>query len=155
MKPIVTNRRARFEYLFLETVEAGISLMGTEVKSLREGRANLTEAYAVHEDGEIVLKGFHITPYSHTSQTKLDPRRNRKLLLHKQEIRRLVAKVREKGLTLVPIRVYFNDRGVAKVELALARGKREYDKRTKIAEREAEREMQRALKDRTKDKPRR
>ena len=155
MKPIVTNRRARFEYTVLETVEAGISLMGTEVKSLREGRAALTDAYASHEDGEIVLKGFQITPYSHTSQTKLDPRRDRKLLLHKQEIRRLIAKVREKGLTLVPLRVYFNARGIAKVELALARGKREYDKRTRIAERDAEREMQRALKDRTREKPRR
>lgn len=153
MKPIVTNRKARFEYAVLETVEAGISLMGTEVKSLREGRANLTDAYAVHDGGEIILKGFHITPYSHTSQTKLDPQRDRKLLLHKQEIRRLIAKVREKGLTLVPLRVYFNDKGIAKVELALARGKREYDKRTRIAEREAEREMQRALKDRT--RPRR
>jgi SsrA-binding protein len=155
MKPIVTNRRARFEYTVLETVEAGISLVGTEVKSLREGRANLTDAYASHDDGEIILKGFQITPYSHTSQTKLDPRRDRKLLLHKQEIRRLIAKVREKGLTLVPLRVYFNARGIAKVEIALARGKREYDKRTRIAERDAEREMQRDLKDRTRDKPRR
>ena len=149
MKLIASNRRARHEYTIIETIEAGISLMGTEVKSLREGRANLTDAYAFLAEGEVVLKGLHITPYSHTSQTKLDPRRDRKLLLHKKEIRRLIGKVREKGLTLVPLRLYFNPRGIAKIELGLARGKREYDKRRTIAERDAERDMQRALRDRT------
>jgi SsrA-binding protein len=152
MAPVITNRKARHEYIFIEKIEAGISLMGTEVKSIREGRATLTDAYAFVEDGEIVLKGLHITPYSHTSQTKLDPRRDRKLLLHKSEIRRLSAKVREKGLTLVPLRLYFNARGIAKVELALAKGKREYDKRRTIAERDAEREMQRDLKDRSRSR---
>jgi SsrA-binding protein len=152
MKLIATNRKARHEYKVLETIEAGISLVGTEVKSLREGRANLTDAYAFMDDGEIVLKGLHITAYSHTSQTKLDPRRDRKLLLHKAEIRRLIGKVKEKGLTLVPLRMYFNARGIAKVELGLARGKREFDKRRTIAERDAEREMQRALKDRSRDR---
>ncbi len=152
MKLIVSNRKARHEYAILETVEAGISLVGTEVKSLREGRANLTDAYAFLVDGEVVLKGLHITAYSHTSQTKLDPCRDRKLLLHKMEIRRLIGKVKEKGLTLVPLRLYFNARGIAKVELGLARGKREYDKRRAIADREAEREMQRALKDRSRSR---
>ncbi len=152
MKLIVSNRKATFEYSIIERIEAGISLMGTEVKSLREGRANLTDAYAVVDDGEVVLKGLHISAYSHTSQTKLDTRRDRKLLLHKREIRRLFGKVREKGLTLVPLRLYFNNVGIAKVELGLARGKREYDKRRSIAERDAEREMQRALKERSRDR---
>jgi SsrA-binding protein len=152
MKLIASNRKARHEYTILETVEAGISLWGTEVKSLREGRANLTDAYAFLTGGEIVLKGLHITAYSHTSQTKLDPRRDRKLLLHKNEIRRLIGKVREKGLTLVPLKLYFNPRGIAKLELGLAKGKREYDKRRSITEREAQRDMQRALKDRSHDR---
>ena len=152
MKLIVSNRKVRHEYTILETVEAGISLVGTEVKSLREGRASLADAYAFLDAGEVVLKGLHITAYSHTSQTHLDPRRDRKLLLHKMEIRRLLGKVREKGLTLVPLRMYFNARGIAKVELGLARGKREYDKRRAISEREAKREMQRAFKDRTRSR---
>jgi SsrA-binding protein len=148
MKPIVNNRKARHEYHILETVEAGIALMGTEVKSLREGRANITDTYAVYEHDEIVLRGLHISPYSHTSQTNLDPRRERKLLLHKREIRRLIGKIKEKGLTLVPLKLYFNDRGVAKVLLALAKGKRSYDKRRSIADRDANRDMRRALKER-------
>jgi SsrA-binding protein len=148
MKTIVSNRKARHEYSIVETVEAGISLMGTEVKSLREGRANLTDAYGVLEGSEVILRGLHISPYSHTSQTALDPRRARKLLLHRSEIRRLIGKVREKGLTLVPLKLYFNDRGVAKVELALAKGKKTYDKRHSIAERDANRDLRRELKDR-------
>lgn len=148
MKPIVSNRKARHEYTILETTEAGISLMGTEVKSLREGRANLVDAYAVYDNGEVVLRGLHISPYSHTSQTNLDPRRDRKLLLHKREIRRLIGKVKEKGLTLVPLKLYFNKKGIAKVELALAKGKRTYDKRRDIAKRDADRDMRRTLKDR-------
>jgi SsrA-binding protein len=149
MKPIATNKKARFEYTIVETIEAGISLAGTEVKSLREGRANLTDAYAHFDDGGIVLKGLHISAYSHTSQTGLDPHRDRKLLLHKRQIRWLTGKVREKGFTLVPLKLYFNARGIAKIELGLAKGKREYDKRRSIAERDAEREMQRALKERS------
>jgi SsrA-binding protein len=148
MKIIVTNRKARHEYTIVETIEAGISLMGTEVKSLREGRANLTDAYGAIEGSEVILRGLHISPYSHTSQTSLDPRRDRKLLLHRSEIRRLIGKVREKGLTLVPLKLYFNDRGVAKIELALAKGKRSYDKRRTIAERDANRDLRRELKDR-------
>jgi SsrA-binding protein len=148
MKPIVTNRKARHEFTIIETTEAGISLMGTEVKSLREGRANLVDAYAVYDNGEVILRGLHISPYSHTSQTNLDPRRDRKLLLHKREIRRLIGKVKEKGLTLVPLKLYFNKKGIAKVELALAKGKRSYDKRRDIAKRDADRDLRRALKDR-------
>jgi SsrA-binding protein len=152
MKLIASNRKARHEYTILETIEAGISLMGTEVKSLREGRANLTDTYALIDDGEVILRGLHITAYSHTSQTKLDPRRDRKLLLHKNEIRRLIGKVNEKGLTLVPLRLYFNTRGIAKLALGLAKGKREYDKRRTISERDAERDMQRAMKERARDR---
>lgn len=145
---IVTNRKARHEFTIVETIEAGIALTGTEVKSLREGRANLADAYGVVDAGEVLLRGLHISPYSHTSQVGLDPRRDRKLLLHRLEIRRLIGKVREKGLTLVPLKLYFNERGIAKVELALARGKRAYDKRRAIAERDARRDLRRELKER-------
>lgn len=149
MKVIVTNRKARHEYHVIERLEAGISLMGTEVKSLREGLANITDTYATFERGEIILKGLHISPYSHTSQTNLDPRRDRKLLLHKSEIRKLIGKIKEKGLTLVPLKLYFNDRGIAKVELALAKGKHSYDKRRDIAKRDSDRDMRRSLKERS------
>ena len=147
MKQIASNRKARHEYTILETIEAGISLMGTEVKSLREGRANLRDAYALIDGEEVILRGLHISPYSHTSQTSLEPQRDRKLLLHKREIRRLIGKTREKGLTLVALSLYFNARGVAKVQLALAKGKRSFDKRHDIADREAKRDIQRALKE--------
>ena len=147
MKVIATNRKARHNYSVIETIEAGIALMGTEVKSLREGRANLRDTYAIVQGEQVILRGLHISPYSHTSQTRLDPRRDRKLLLHKREIRRLIGKVREKSLTLVPLKLYFNDRGLAKVELALAKGKKSYDKRRDIAERDADMDMRRALKD--------
>jgi len=148
MKVIVTNRKARHEYTIVETIEAGIALMGTEVKSLREGKANLTDAYADFDGGDVVLRGFHISRYSHTSQVDLDPRRDRRLLLHKAEIRRLIGKVREKGLTLIPLKLYFNARGVAKVELALAKGKKTYNKRRTIAERDAKRDAEREWKGR-------
>jgi SsrA-binding protein len=147
MKIITTNRKARHEYTVVETIEAGIALKGTEVKSLREGNANLQDTFASIERGEVILHNMHISPYSHTSDRSLDPRRDRKLLLHKNEIRRLIGKVREKGLTIVPLKVYFNDKGVAKIELALAKGKKTYDKRRDIADRDAKRDMQRALKD--------
>jgi SsrA-binding protein len=147
MKVIANNRKARHEYHVVETMEAGISLIGSEVKSLREGKANLTDAYATIEGTDVILRGLHISPYSHTSQTALDPRRERKLLLHKMEIRRLIGKTREKGLTLVPLRLYFNDRGIAKLELALAKGKKTYDKRRDIAERDMNRDLRRSLKE--------
>jgi len=146
MKIIVKNRKARYDYEFVETFEAGIALRGTEVKALREGRANLRDSFAVVRDGEVWLRGLHISPYSHTSDTQLDPDRPRRLLLQKREIRRLIGKVEQKGLTLVATKLYFNARGLAKVELALARGKRSYDKRRTIAERDVRRDLDRALK---------
>jgi SsrA-binding protein len=146
MKLIVQNKKARHDYTFLETFEAGIALTGTAVKSLRAGRANLRDTYAVIEGGVVVLRGLHISPYSHTSDAKLDPRRDRMLLLNRQEIRKLVGKIQEKGLTLVATRLYFNDKGKVKVQLALARGKRQYDKRHDMADRDARREIDRAVK---------
>jgi SsrA-binding protein len=148
MKIIVQNKKARHDYAILETIEAGIALLGTEVKSLREGRANLRDSFGVIVGGEVFLRGMHVSPYSHTSDTSLDPQRDRKLLLNRSEIRKLIGKVQEKGLTLVVLKLYFNDRGVAKVELALAKGKRSYDKRQDIADRDAKREIDRAMKQR-------
>ncbi len=147
MKIIVSNRKARHEYTIIETFEAGIALTGTEVKSLREGRANMVDTYAVLEGSEVVLKSLHISPYSHTSQVDQDPRRDRKLLLHKREIQKLIGRVQEKGLTLVPLKLYFNSRGLAKIELALAKGKKTYDKRRDIAARDAKRDLDREMKD--------
>lgn len=146
VKIVVQNKKARHDYAILETLEAGIALRGTEVKSLREGKGNLRDSYAVIENGEVLLRGLHITPYSHTSDRALDPLRDRKLLVNRVEIRKLVGKVNEKGMTLVALKVYFNERGIAKVELGLGKGKRSHDKRDAIAERDARREMDRALK---------
>jgi len=142
-KVVATNRKARHEFHLLETYETGIALKGTEVKSLRQGKASLQESYATVRNGEVWLVGMHISPYEHSSIDAHDPTRERKLLLHKKEIRRLVGKISEKGLTLIPLRVYFKN-GVAKVELALARGKRAYDKRESIRRREMQRELQRS-----------
>jgi len=141
---VITNRKARYDYLVLDTWECGIMLAGPEVKSVRDGRANLQDAYARVEDGEVWLYGMHVSPYSY-SRMELDPVRKSKLLLHRKEITALERGTAEKGHTLVPLRVYFKD-GRAKVELALARGKRAYDKRHAIAERDARRETERALK---------
>jgi SsrA-binding protein len=146
MKIVVQNKKARHDFTILETLEAGIALRGTEVKSLREGRASLSDAYAFVQNGEVVLQGLQISPYSHTSDRALDPLRPRKLLLNRDEIRRLVAKVNEKGMTLVALKLYFNARGIVKVELGLAKGKKLYDKREAIAERETKRDVDRALK---------
>ena len=137
MKTIIQNKKARHDFTIVETMEAGISLMGSEVKSLREGRANLRDSYATIRDGEVYLKGLHITPYSHTSDRRIDPFRERKLLLNRMEIKRLIGKVQEKGLTLVALKLYFNDRGIVKVELATAKGKRQYDKRDDMAKKDA------------------
>ncbi|KPJ62478.1 MAG: SsrA-binding protein [Planctomycetes bacterium DG_23] len=145
MKIIARNRKARFNYHILETFEAGLALKGSEVKSLREGRASLAEGFARIEDGEITLYGLHIGPYSHLGHESQEPERPRRLLLHKREIKRLAGKVSEKGLTLIPLALYFNRRGFAKVELGLARGKTLYDKREAIKKRTAQREMERAL----------
>jgi SsrA-binding protein len=145
-KIVVQNKKARHDYTIFETLEAGIALRGTEVKSLREGRANLRDSYAMIDRGEVVLRGLHISPYSHTSDRNLDPLRDRKLLVNRAEIRKLVGKVNEKGMTLVALKIYFNARGIAKVELGLAKGKRVHDKRDAVAERDARREIDRALK---------
>jgi SsrA-binding protein len=144
-KLIATNRRARHEYHIEESFEAGLVLTGTEVKSLRQGRASLAEAYARVEHNEVWLHHLHIPPYEAGSIFNHDPLRRRKLLLHRRQIARLAERVSQKGYTLVPLRLYFR-RGRAKVEIALGRGKKLYDKRAAIGEREAARETQRALK---------
>jgi SsrA-binding protein len=146
-KLIVDNRRARHDYTFLERVEAGIVLSGSEVKSLRQGHAVLQRAYADARDGEIWLVGLHIPPYEQASIEPHDPDRDRKLLLHRRQIEQLSSKTAEKGLTLVPTRLYFKD-GRAKVEIALARGKEGRDKRRDIADRETKRRLERELKSR-------
>ncbi|HID10980.1 MAG TPA: SsrA-binding protein SmpB [Candidatus Latescibacteria bacterium] len=146
---VVRNRRASYDYDILETYEAGIALRGTEVKSLREGKASLQDAYAKVDDGEIWLYQMHISPYEQGGRFNHDPKRPRKLLLHKYEIRKLIGRTQERGLTLVPLKVYFNERGMAKVELALARGKRLYDRRREIARRIEEKDVERALRGRS------
>src|SRR5437868_8775165 len=143
-KLIVDNRRARHDYHLLERFEAGLVLTGTEVKSLRAGRATLDGAYGDVRDGQVWLVGAHIAPYEQASLDAHDPDRDRKLLLHRREIASLIGKVRERGLTLVPTKLYFKD-GRAKVELALARGKEQRDKRRDIAKRDAQRDIERAL----------
>ncbi|HAH96279.1 MAG TPA: SsrA-binding protein [Firmicutes bacterium] len=143
-KNIVVNRQARHEYFIIETYEAGIALAGTEVKSLRQGKGSLNDAFARVEHNEMLLYNMHISPYDFGNRFNLDPLRPRKLLLHKEEIRRLYGKTREKGLTLVPLRFYLK-RGKVKVELALAKGKRLYDKREDLAARDAKREVERAF----------
>jgi len=142
--PTINNRRARHDYLVLDTYECGIMLVGAEVKSIREGKANLRDAYARVHDGEVFLHGMHVTRYFFASED-LDPIRPRKLLLHHRQIDELTRATVEKGVTLVPLKLYFKD-GRAKIELAIARGKRAYDKRQAIAERDAKRETERAMK---------
>ena len=143
-KVVASNRKARHDYAILDTFEAGMALTGTEVKSLRAGRASLVDAFGHESNGEIFLHGMHIPEYTQGTWTNHEPRRVRKLLLNKGEIQRLIGKLREQGLTLVPLSVYFHD-GWAKVELGLAKGKRAYDKRQDMATRDAQREMTRAL----------
>lgn len=143
-KFIAQNRKARHDYLIEETLEAGVALLGTEVKSCRAGRVNLTDAYAVVKDGEAWLLQCHISPYSHGNRANHEPVRPRKLLLHKDEIDHLHAKIAQEGRTLVPLRMYFKH-GLVKVEIAVARGKRLYDKRADKAKRDAQRAMQREL----------
>jgi SsrA-binding protein len=142
-RTVATNRRARHDYLILERLECGIALTGSEVKSLRGGRASLSEAFARVRDGEVWLEGMHVPPYEQGEKRGYDPVRPRKLLLHRKEIARLAGKQQEQGLALVPLRVYFTH-GLAKVELGLARGKRAWEKRQAIAEREHRREIERA-----------
>ena len=146
IKIVTDNRKARHEFFIVETYEAGMALQGTEVKSLRAGKANLQDAFARIENGEIYLYNMHISPYEQGNRFNHDPKRTRKLLMHKYEINKLFGKVREKGLTLVPLKVYFS-RGRAKVELALAQGKKLYDKRDAQAEKDAKREMAKQFKE--------
>jgi SsrA-binding protein len=147
-KPVATNRKAFHDYFIEERFEAGIMLQGTEVKSLREGRVNLQDSYASVRGSEVFLHQCHISPYSHGNIMNHDPTRVRKLLLHKSEIHKLLGKTQQKGLTLIPLRIYFSKRGYAKVELGLAKGKKLYDRRDTIKAREAGREVQRAIKER-------
>lgn len=144
---VTVNRQARFRYELLEKWEAGIELMGSEVKSLRDGKADLKDSYALVRDGEVWLFNSHIAPYAPASQANHEPERPRKLLLHRYEINRLIGKTKESGLTLVPTRIYFKGPH-AKVEIALAKGKEQRDKRRTIKEREAKRDIERALKER-------
>ena len=147
-KSVASNRKARHFYDIKETVEAGLVLTGTEVKSLRMGQASLVDSFASFDRGELILHNMHISPYEPGNRYNPDPRRSRKLLLHKQEIKRLIGKVTQRGFTLVPLRVYFGERGYAKVEIALARGKKQYDRREAIKERDLKRELEREMKDR-------
>ncbi len=149
VKVVTANKKARADYFIEDTFESGMALMGTEVKSLREGRANLKDSYAREKDGQIVLVGAHISPYPFGNRVNHEPERERRLLLHKQEIRRLVTKTRERGYTLVPLSIYFKN-GKAKLEIGLGKGKAQYDKRETIKKREQDREMARELRGRGK-----
>ena len=146
-KAVTVNRRARREYFIDESFEAGIVLLGSEVKSLRDGRANLADSYARVDKGQVFLVNSHISPYPAANMFNHEPTRPRKLLLHKREISRLTGKVKERGLTLIPLKLYFKD-GRAKVELGLARGKKLYDKRATVKEKMVRREMERSMKSR-------
>jgi len=143
---IADNRKAHHDYHILETYEAGVVLVGTEVKAIREGRVNLRDSFARVDDGEVFVFNLHISPYSHRGYAQHEPLRRRKLLLHRSEIRKLIGKTVEKGLTLVPLRMYFKD-GRVKLAVGLAKGKRDYDRRETIKRREAERETRAAIKE--------
>lgn len=147
-KVVATNRKAYHDYFIEEKFEAGIVLKGTEVKSLRDRRVNLQDSYASVKEGEVFLHHCHISPYSHGNIMNHDPIRTRKLLLHRKEINKLLGKTQQKGLTLVPLRIYFSERGQVKVELGLAKGKKQHDRRESIRAREAGREVERAIKER-------
>ena len=148
-KIVILNKKARFLYEIIEVLEAGIVLQGTEVKSLRRGRANLKDSYATIREGEVVLCNMHISPYEQGSIFNHDPERERKLLLHKQEIKRLTGKIVERGMTLVPLKIYFKN-GRAKIELGLARGKSAYDRRKDIARKDEQRMLEREFKEKGK-----
>ena len=147
-KLVANNKKAYHDYFIEETYEAGIVLTGTEIKSVRQGKVSIKESYAKIENGEMFLYGMNISPYEQGNRYNVEPLRPRKLLLHKQEIRKLIGYTTIKGLTLVPLKMYINEEGRAKVELAVARGKKNYDKRDDIAKRDAERDMDRKLKER-------
>jgi len=144
-KVVSTNRKARHDYEIIDSMEAGIILLGSEIKAIRESRVNLTDAYARFKQGELWLIGMHISPYTKAAMDNHEPLRDRKLLMHKKELKRLNRQVEEKGVTLIPLKIYFR-KHLVKVELGLARGKRKYDKRAAIAERDVKRDMERHTK---------
>ncbi len=144
VKKVATNRKARHEYFIEETIEAGIVLKGTEVKSIRQGRVNIKDSYATIKNGEVFLNGMHVSPYEQGNIYNVDPLRTRKLLLHKREIRKLHSYIMQKGYTLIPLSIYIKN-GLVKVELAVAKGKKLYDKREDIARRDAERRIRQHL----------
>jgi SsrA-binding protein len=143
-KMLAVNKSARHDYFLLEVIEAGLVLTGTEIKSLRQGKVSLGESYVRVMDGELMIIGMNIKPYEQGNRFNVDPMRTRKLLVHKKEIQSLYAEIKREGLTIVPLSIYLNDRGIAKMEIALAKGKKLYDKRQALAERDVERNMQRA-----------
>lgn len=147
-KLVANNKKARHDFFIEEVYEAGIVLTGTEIKSVRQGKVSIKESYAKIEQGEMILYGMNISPYEQGNRFNVDPLRPRKLLLHKQEIRKLIGYTTQKGLTLVPLQMYINEDGRAKIEIAVARGKKLYDKREDIAKRDAKRDMDRRMKDR-------
>lgn len=147
-KLVANNKKAYHDYFIEETYEAGIVLTGTEIKSVRQGKVSIKESYAKIENSEMILYGMNISPYEQGNRYNVEPLRPRKLLLHKQEIRKLIGYTTIKGLTLVPLRMYINEEGRAKVEIAVARGKKNYDKRDDIAKRDAKRDMDRKMKER-------
>ena len=147
-KVVADNRRARYDYELLETFEAGIVLQGTEVKALRQGKANIAESYATVEDGELYLLNSHIPEYSQGNRFNHEPRRKRKLLMHQREIARLANGVQREGLTIVPLKLFFNEKGRAKLDLALARGKKRYDKRETERKRDWQRDKARLMRER-------
>jgi SsrA-binding protein len=142
----IVNRRAKFEYQFVDTYEAGIILQGTEIKSIRQGNANLNDAYCFFRNGELYVKSMYIAEYENGAYANHEARRTRKLLLHRRELKKLERRVKEKGMTIVPYRLYLSERGIAKVEIALSSGKKSYDKRQTIKERDNKREMSRMKK---------
>jgi SsrA-binding protein len=147
-KIIANNKKARHDYFIEEVYEAGMALTGTEIKSIRQGRINLKESYAKVDGNELIIYGMHISPYEQGNRFNVDPLRPRKLLLHRQEIRKLIGYTTQKGLTLVPLTVYINEKGLAKMEIAVARGKKLYDKRDDIQKRDMDRKIQQEMKSR-------
>jgi len=146
MKIVASNKKAYFNYEIIESLEAGIALLGSEVKSIRDGRVSLKDSYAEIRNGEVFLLHMNVSPYEQANIFNHDPLRDKKLLLHRQEIKRLIGKIREKGYTLIPTKVFFNDKGKVKVEVSLAKGKRTYEKKRAIKERDLEREVRAELK---------
>ena len=142
----IINRKAKFEYQFLDEYEAGIVLQGTEIKSIRQGKVNLSDAYCLFKNGELFIKSLYIAEYENGTYANHEPRRTRKLLLHRRELKKLERRVKEKGMTIVPYRLYFSERGIVKLEVMLSQGKRSYDKRQSIKERDSKREMSRMKK---------